>query len=242
MSRRLMGVLMSVIFQYALAQERFPGEFLRVAAVSRASLRRCPDLWVADDHEPGPTSQCTISPVSDLGATTSFATATITKRFAAAGGDTVEEPDVVLFQKVGDGRLQAIWHYSFDSGDWRSVTPEVRDIGSEVFLISIRRCMNGTGGCAQQFAGYSNGRPRTVVAAFLDSLERRWPGAIRHGFNVDMRTLQARVELYSDDDANCCPSQVATLTLRLKRDHRKHRDPLDSLKIDDMRVQPLRTR
>lgn len=54
--------------------------------------------------------------------------------------------------------------------------------------------------------------------AFLDSLERRAPGAIRHGFSVDLPSLRAKAAIYSDGDANCCPSRDAEMLLRLRGD------------------------
>ena len=59
---------------------------------------------------------------------------------------------------------------------------------------------------------------RNVRLSFLDSLNRRFPGAINHGYHVDVRTLRASAAVYSADDANCCPSRVAEMRLRLRAD------------------------
>jgi hypothetical protein len=55
-----------------------------------------------------------------------------------------------------------------------------------------------------------------VRLAFLDSLSRRFPDGIRHGFHVDIRTLRGSLGLYSGKDANCCPSRTADFSLRLR--------------------------
>jgi hypothetical protein len=97
-----------------------------------------------------------------------------------------------------------------------SVTPDIARVAGGVTLLSVRECVNGTGGCSQSFATLDQGAPKAVKLAFLDSLDRRFPGGIRHGFQVDVRTLRGSLGLYSGNDANCCPSTIGEFSLRLR--------------------------
>jgi hypothetical protein len=55
-----------------------------------------------------------------------------------------------------------------------------------------------------------------VRLVFLDSLNSRYPGAINHGYHVDIRTMRGDAAVYSPADPNCCPSRVAEMRLRLR--------------------------
>ena len=99
-----------------------------------------------------------------------------------------------------------------------------------IVLLAIRECVNGTGGCQQSFFRERGDRWQPLRLIFLDSLTRRYPYSIRHGFDVDPQSLDARVGLYSDKDPNCCPSHEAVMQLRVVG---------DSLTIKTVRVVPL---
>jgi hypothetical protein len=142
--------------------------------------------------------------------------------------DTVAETEIVLFA-TADSVLVPVWHYRFEPDMLRSVTPEVADTPDGGALFAIDECVNGTGGCSQAFFAYRAGKWRAIKTVFLDSLNRRYPGAVAHGFHVNVRTLQADAALYSAGDANCCPSRSAEMKLRLRG---------DALEIVSLRTRP----
>jgi hypothetical protein len=70
-----------------------------------------------------------------------------------AAQDTVVEEEVVVFEE-GDRGLKAVWHARFERGDYailRSITPEIARRPDGTTLLSVMSCLNGTGGCGQQF-------------------------------------------------------------------------------------------
>ncbi len=146
--------------------------------------------------------------------------------------DTVAETEIVLFA-TGDSMLVPVWHYRFESDLLRSVTPEVAATADEGALFAVDECVNGTGGCGQAFFAYRAGKWRAIKTAFLDSLNRRYPGAVAHGFHVNVHTLAADAALYSAGDANCCPSRSAEMQLRLRG---------DALEIVSLRARPTSER
>jgi len=141
--------------------------------------------------------------------------------------DTIEEMEVVLFTtrrspgsaspvQSRHGQLTPVWHHRYDPHETRSKIPEVVPVSGQGALVAIDDCINGTGGCGQEFLVYRDNKWRQIRTAFLDSLDRRYPGAVRHGFHMDVHTFRARAALYADGDANCCPSRFATMTIRLR--------------------------
>jgi hypothetical protein len=113
----------------------------------------------------------------------------------------------------------------------RSVTVEVASPRAGGALVAIDECVNGTGGCSQSFFSRRGGMWRVVRAVFLDSLNKRYPGRILHGFHVDVRTLRANAALYSASEANCCPSRTVEMQLRLRG---------DALEIVELHVRAVR--
>src|SRR5207249_1345085 len=84
---------------------------------------------------------------------TSLFTAEDTTRGVTAR-DTVTEEEVVLFEALKHGQVRAVWHARFETGAsavWRSVTPELASTSQGTTLLSIMSCLNGTGGCGQEF-------------------------------------------------------------------------------------------
>lgn len=152
------------------------------------------------------------------------------RRWLVSPGDTAAEIEVVLFvggrityRREGartDTLLPArpipIWHEWYEPELYRSVTPAVARAPRGGTLIAIDECVNGTGGCAQSFALYRGQRTQPLEMQFLDSLNRRFPGRIQHGYKVDVRTLMGEAAVYSDGDGNCCPSRVAAMTLEIR--------------------------
>lgn len=152
---------------------------------------------------------------------TSLFTAEDTARGPAAR-DTVTEEEVVLFDASQSAHLRAVWHARFETGPyaiWRSVTPEIAPTGEGTTLLSVMSCVNGTGGCGQEFLHrHSDGRWFPVRQTWLDQLPPGFLGRIRHGVRIDPTTLRGEAGFYGDQDANCCPSQRLVVDLALRDD------------------------
>jgi hypothetical protein len=137
----------------------------------------------------------------------------------AGARDTVMEEEVLLFRTGGQGDLVPVWHERFETGDhaiWRSVTPEVAPARGGT-LLSVMHCVNGTGGCSQEFLlRHPDGRWVPLWQAWLDQLPPGFEGRIRHGVRIDPRTLRGKAGFYGDRDPNCCPAQnlIVDLTVR----------------------------
>jgi hypothetical protein len=133
--------------------------------------------------------------------------------------DTIVEEEVVVLQALGGHFVRPLWRWRFDLGSpgtWRSVTPELARIDTGGALLSVTFCVNGTGGCSQEFALRSpDGRWRAVRQAWLNQLPQGYVGRIRHGARIDPYTLEGEAGFYGEDDPNCCPSQRLVFRLRL---------------------------
>jgi hypothetical protein len=138
-----------------------------------------------------------------------------------AARDTVSEDEVVLLEAAQPGRVSPVWHERFETGRhalWRSVTPEIAKIGGSV-LLSIQHCVNGTGGCSQDFLRRSLRRQWTSVRqAWIDQLPRALAGRIDHGMRISVRDLRGEGGLYGPRDPNCCPSELLRVQLELRGD------------------------
>ena len=134
--------------------------------------------------------------------------------------DTVKEEEVVLFELRG-ARVQAVWHARFETGSHAvlaSITPEVAAIADGDVLLSVMSCVNGTGGCAQEFLYRDAGRQWwPVKQTWLDELPRGYSSRIRHGVRIDPLALRGKAGFYGDADANCCPSEELVVELSLRR-------------------------
>jgi hypothetical protein len=138
-----------------------------------------------------------------------------------AARDTVAEDEVVLLAAAESARVRPVWHERFETGShalWVSVTPEIAKFGASI-LLSTQRCVNGTGGCSQDFLRQSpGGRWTSVRQVWLDQLPRVLFGRIQHGVNIDVRDLRGEGGLYGPRDPNCCPSELLRVQLRLRGD------------------------
>jgi hypothetical protein len=128
--------------------------------------------------------------------------------------DTAKEEEVVLFEVVGPGRTRPVWHARIDAGEygvWRSVTPEIGATSEGDALLSVMLCVNGTGGCTQDFLHrHADGRWFPVRQTWRDHLPAGYAGRIRHGVRIDPQTLHAEAGFYGDADPNCCPREPAS--------------------------------
>ena len=136
--------------------------------------------------------------------------------------DIVTEEEVVLFEPTASGQVRAVWHARFDTGPyaiWASVTPEVAQTSEGGTLLSVMSCVNGTGGCGQEFIQrHLDGRWFPVWQDWLDQLPQGFLGRIRHGIRIDPRTLKGEAGSYGDGDPNCCPSQRLVFQLKMHDD------------------------
>jgi len=202
----------------------FPGDFVRHAPVPRTvAEREC--LSLGDDLFDAtvtPLGACRALGLHDVGRAAGkvWFFGEYQRNWLLTPDDTVAETEIVLFTSPVPNNadlLRPIWHYRYEQEMLRSVKPQVATVAEGTVLLSIDECVNGTGGCSQSFALIGHGSPQMVMLAFLDSLNRRFPGAIRHGFHVDVQTRRGSAAVYSDNDANCCPSRIAEFSVRLRR-------------------------
>lgn len=135
--------------------------------------------------------------------------------------DTIAENEVVLFAAAETGRVRPVWHERFETGRhalWRSVAPEIAKFGGDI-LLSIQHCVNGTGGCSQDFSRRSpSGQWTQVRQVWVDQLPRAIAGRINHGVRIDLQDMRGEGGLYGPRDPNCCPSELLRVQLKLRGD------------------------
>ena len=247
----------ALLAQRAPAAPPLSGHALSAAATVSAdsAARRCLDLgdnmW-ADDVRQAATHPCRALGIHDAGIADGriwsyahYARVWLLPGDAGAPPDTVRETELVLFTVAerdrradsASGRaatLTPVWHERSEADAMYSTTPTVAPApgGGGGALVAIEECVNGTGGCSQNIMLYRGDSLHAVRLAFIDSLEHRFPGSIQHGFHVDVRTLAADAAIYSDGDANCCPSRTAIMTLRLRGDALE----IATLRLEDVRL------
>jgi hypothetical protein len=77
-------------------------------------------------------------------------------------------------------------------------------------------CVNGTGGCDQEFLQRTvEGRWSGVNQVWLDQLPAGFAGRILQGVRIDPTTLRGEAGFYGDRDPNCCPSERLEVDLAL---------------------------
>jgi len=220
-----------------------PGHFLARPAVPISSAReRClelgDDTYTSDVRQIGACTRLGFTSLGVAGGARWYS-ALVGRRWLLtdpprSAADTAAESELVLFRAdagqngMRDTLIAPVWHYRFEPEMLRSVTPDVVDADGGT-LVSVMECVNGTGGCGQSFFMRRADRWRVVRLSFLDSLNHQFPGAINHGFHVDPRTLRASAAVYSPADANCCPSRIAEMRLRLRG---------DALELVELRLRP----
>jgi len=217
--------LAAVVLAFAGSQAglpSFPGDFVTHGPVDASVVQReCPSLGnEMFDKDAAELGACGALGLHDVGSAGGqfWRYGTYERRWLLAPKDTVVEREVVLFKTSSrdQTKLQPLWHYHYEAAILASAKPAVRAVAGGALLLAVDECVNGTGGCSQSFVILKQDKPTPVTLAFLDSLERRFPGGIRHGFHVDLRTLRGSLALYSGNDANCCPSTIGEFTVRLR--------------------------
>jgi hypothetical protein len=136
--------------------------------------------------------------------------------------DVATAEEVVLFDTPTPGKVQPIWHDRFATGEgavWRSVTLEGAPARGDAILLSVMYCVNGTGGCGQEFLRRNPNRTWTRIRqAWFGQLPPDFRGRIRHGSRIDPHSLRGEAGFYGDGDPNCCPSQMLSVELALRGD------------------------
>lgn len=228
--------------RYSMLQDALLGVLPAEATVpDTEARRRCLALPVAppNDRLQGPhgdslvSTRCEVTAYGPLGPDsaarwmaalyrwTSVFTAEDTTSPPAAR-DTVVEEEAVVFVPAGVGGARPAWHTRFETGAyavWRSVTPEVASTATGATLLSVMSCVNGTGGCGQEFLQrYPDGRWAPVWQVWLDQLPDAFSGRILHGVRIDPRTLAGTAGFYGPRDPNCCPAEELRFQLALRGD------------------------
>ena len=137
--------------------------------------------------------------------------------------DTVPEEVVVLFRGTSATQRVAVWQMRYEIGSYgilRSITPQVAGarIAPDAVLLRVEACVNGTGGCGQDFLYFRRGAWVAVDEAWWRQLPSDIRSRVLHGIQIDARTLRAEGGLYRPGDPNCCPSDVLTAQLQLVGD------------------------
>jgi hypothetical protein len=126
---------------------------------------------------------------------------------------------VVLFASAAPGRLRPVWRQAFDYTITRSVAIEIAPTADGTAVLRIEACVNGTGGCDQEFLRRaSDGHWTAVRPVWLRELPDGFARRMAHGFSIDPRTLRGTAALYDANDPNCCPSNTLELWLELRGD------------------------
>lgn len=238
----LMGYDSSGSSRYSMLQDALLGLLPAEAAVpDTEARRRCLVLPVAppNDRLQGPhgdslvSTRCEVVGYGPLGPDsaaswmaaryrwTSVFTAEDSTRPPAAR-DTVAEEEAVVFVTPRPGRARPVWHARFETGAyavWRSVTPEVAPTAAGTTLLSVMSCVNGTGGCGQEFLQrYGDGRWAPVWQVWRDQLPDGFAARMWHGARIDPRTLEGTAGFYGPRDPNCCPAEELHVRLSLDGD------------------------
>jgi len=87
-------------------------------------------------------------------------------------------------------------------------------------LMELTVCLNGTGGCAQDYLRLAAGRWRTVIQAYVTALHARLPAehSLHKGRQLDLATLRGVWPVAAPGDPNCCPSFEIAFQVRLDGD------------------------
>ena len=142
----------------------------------------------------------------------------------ASTPDTVVELELVLFSSRHGpvGRLEAVAHVREAYDGFRDMSAAV-SATPDGLLLATEFCLNGTGGCGQEYSKWDGHRWRAVAdpsgplrsyLAGLGVLSGR--GDPRLGApRIDPHTLLGTSSLYSPGDPNCCPSHRVEFALAL---------------------------
>jgi hypothetical protein len=185
------------------------------------------DLEAHFDSEPRLSVSCVVDKVDTLGEAGGvrlIAVRYLTREIFPADStefphtktDTAEVIDIVIYTaRPAASVWRAEWRRWVERAFTWDLIPHVAPHGASA-LIGFMACVNGTGGCSQEFLlRQANGSWRAVAPAYVTTLVQHFGEAFWKGINVDVSTLRGNVPLYSDTDGNCCPSREVTISLSL---------------------------
>ncbi len=129
---------------------------------------------------------------------------------------SIDELALVLDASGGTG-FEIIWHIARDRTYelLQDVQAVERDGG---LLVSYDICLNGTGGCMQEFLLGTDAWV-AVTQSYLEGLAASVPGGwtLHKGRRIDLRTLRGVQPISRPEDPNCCPSGTIRFEVSLVR-------------------------
>jgi len=138
--------------------------------------------------------------------------------------DTVIETDLVLFaaSRRNRDRLTAIAHVREDYAQIADISVALAG-HRQGALLGARFCLNGTGGCWQEFLQQRDSLWHELPDPYaLLSAELRRAGVLHESGgprlampNIDIKSLRGTSALYESGDANCCPARRVHFQLEL---------------------------
>lgn len=134
--------------------------------------------------------------------------------------DTMDLDELVLFARAphaSDARLA--WHLVRDRDYEFLDTLRWVPTRHGVFL-DLLTCLNGTGGCGDEYLRFDGARWRVITQPFAKDLQSRLPADhwLHKGRQLDLETLTGVWPVAAPGDANCCPSLELSFSLRLVND------------------------
>jgi hypothetical protein len=84
-------------------------------------------------------------------------------------------------------------------------------------LLELNICLNGTGGCGQEFIEFHNGAIRPVIGEIRGQIEALLPPGLTQNKNphVSLSQLRGQGGAWAKNDPNCCPSYDVAFNVRL---------------------------
>jgi hypothetical protein len=235
---RWWSIVAGAPFALATAQQLQTVELVRTPIVvsDSAARRECSAVPHRDPYvEPPRAHICRVVSFDTLSSAAGMRWSYAVQRhtsvyeFADSAGapsrDTVVEIETVLYSaQRGKRGLSAVLHGREEEAVIRSITPAMTD-RSGAALVSIQFCVNGTGGCWQEFLRYDTAGGWHRIADPLSVIQTRvratFHGDSTHEVrppNIDVRTLRGTAGVSASGDGNCCPSHRAEFQLALEGD------------------------
>lgn len=127
----------------------------------------------------------------------------------------VEIDELAIIEASGSG-YRVVWRLPVDLRFERLSPGEVAAIG-DATIVSFWLCVQGTGGCAQQFLIRDAGGWAVLQQPYLDALAARVPEgwAIHKGRQIELRGLTGAQPLLGPHDSNADPSGVIRFSVAL---------------------------
>ncbi len=124
---------------------------------------------------------------------------------------------VLLARRPGADTASLRWHIRSVREFNFLMDPLWVDTDDGVFL-ELSICLNGTGGCREEYMRLVNGRWSVLEQDFLDALRARVPEGYRmhHGRRLDLKTMRGVQWISKPEDPNCCPSGRLDFRVRLE--------------------------